>query len=183
MNVRKSDTQGAGADNTAALSVCGKNPQTNPPSGILVNTETWNGTNWTAVNDANENREAAACVGTSTQSLVFGGSNPGGNVKATESWNGTNWTEVNDLNLARYQLNGAGIYTAVVAHGGYSTTAVANTELWNGTNWTNQNAMPTAKQGQAGIGTSSSALAAGGHPTDGATFEWVGEGIVTETVE
>ena len=183
MNVRKSDTQGAGADNTAALSVCGKNPQTNPPSGILVNTETWNGTNWTAVNDANENREAAACVGTSTQSLVFGGSNPGGNVKATESWNGTNWTEVNDLNLARYQLNGAGIYTAVVAHGGYSTAAVANTELWNGTNWTNQNAMPTAKQGQAGIGTSSSALAAGGHPTDGSSFEWVGEGIVTETVE
>ena len=183
MNVRKSDTQGAGADNTAALSVCGKNPQTNPPSGILVNTETWNGTNWTAVNDANENREAAACVGTSTQSLVFGGSNPGGNVKATESWNGTNWTEVNDLNLARYQLNGAGIYTAVVAHGGYSTTVVANTELWNGTNWTNQNAMPTAKQGQAGIGTSSSALAAGGHPTDGSSFEWVGEGIVTETVE
>ena len=183
MNVRKSDTQGAGADNTAALSVCGKNPQTNPPSGILVNTATWNGTNWTAVNDANENREAAACVGTSTQSLVFGGSNPGGSVKATESWNGTNWTEVNDLNLARYQLNGAGIYTAVVAHGGYSTAAVANTELWNGTNWTNQNAMPAAKQGQAGIGTSASALAAGGHPTDGATFEWVGEGIVTETVE
>ena len=183
MNVRKSDTQGAGADNTAALSVCGKNPQTNPPSGILVNTETWNGTNWTAVNDANENREAAACVGTSTQSLVFGGSNPGGSVKATESWNGTNWTEVNDLNLARYQLNGAGIYTAVVAHGGYSTAAVANTELWNGTNWTNQNAMPAAKQGQAGIGTSSSALAAGGHPTDGSSFEWVGEGIVTETVE
>lgn len=183
MNVRKSDTQGAGADNTAALSVCGKNPQTNPPSGILVNTESWNGTNWTNVNDANENREAAACVGTSTQSLVFGGSNPGGNVKATESWNGTNWTEVNDLNLARYQINGAGIYTAVVGHGGYSTAAVANTELWNGTNWTNQNAMPTAKQGQAGIGTSSSALAAGGHPTDGSSFEWVGEGIVTETVE
>ena len=71
----------------------------------------------------------------------------------------------------------------MVAHGGYSTAAVANTELWNGTNWTNQNAMPTAKQGQAGIGTSSSALAAGGHPTDGSSFEWVGEGIVTETVE
>ena len=40
----------------------------------------------------------------------------GDNVAGTESWNGTNWTEVNDLNLARYQLNGAGIYTAVVAH-------------------------------------------------------------------
>ena len=48
----------------------------------------------------------------------------GDNVAGTESWNGTNWTEVNDLNLARYQLNGAGIYTAVVAHGGYSTTTV-----------------------------------------------------------
>ena len=34
MNVRKSDTQGAGADSTAALSVCGKNPQATP-TGIL----------------------------------------------------------------------------------------------------------------------------------------------------
>ena len=43
--------------------------------------------------------------------------------------------------------------------------------------------MPTAKQGQAGIGTSTSVLTAGGHPTDGTSFEWVGEGIVTENVE
>ena len=82
------------------------------PTGILNSSETWNGTNWTATNDANQRREAAACVGDSTQSLVFGGVDESGdNVAGTESWNGTNWTEVNDLNLARYQLNGAGIYT------------------------------------------------------------------------
>jgi hypothetical protein len=184
MNTRKSDTAGAGADNTAALSASGKNPQATP-TGILNATELWNGTNWTAVNDSNQRREGAGCVGTSTQSLIFGGYDESGDqTKATEVWNGTNWTEVNDLAVARGQLNGFGTYTSAIAHGGTSPSDIeALAESWNGTSWSRENSFASAKTGQAGIGTSTSGLAAGGHPTNGSTFEWVGTGIVTETVE
>ena len=184
MNTRKSDTQGAGADNTAALSASGKNPQATP-TGILNATEVWNGTNWTSVNDSNQRREGGGCVGTSTQSLIFGGYDESGDqTNKTEVWNGTNWTEVTDLAVARGQINGFGTYTSAIAHGGTSPSDIeALAESWNGTNWSRENSFASAKTGQAGIGTSASGLAAGGHPTNGSTFEWVGTGIVTETVE
>jgi hypothetical protein len=68
-----------------------------------INTETWNGTNWTEVNNMNTARSRVGGFGTNTSALTFGDYNPStGNVAtATELWNGTNWTEVNDLNTGR----------------------------------------------------------------------------------
>ena len=83
---------------TAALAAGGKSPV----GPAVNNTETWNGTNWSEVNDLNTIRRALPAVGTTSYALAFGGiDGPGSKTAVTEQWNGTNWTEVNDLNTAR----------------------------------------------------------------------------------
>jgi hypothetical protein len=63
---------------------------------VLANTESWNGTSWTEVNDLNTAREQAGGAGTdNTSALAFGGN---GTTTLTESWNGTNWTNENNMN-------------------------------------------------------------------------------------
>jgi hypothetical protein len=80
----------------------------NPPSSILTNTENWNGTNWTEVNDLNLARYSlGGQTGTNTSSLAVGGSTPAPPTTAnTEDWNGASWVEVADLNTARQSLGG-----------------------------------------------------------------------------
>ena len=103
----------------------------NASSNSVNNTETWNGTNWTEVNDLNTSRGYTAGFGTSTAAICAAGftTNPGGAQDVTESWNGTNWTEVNDTNTARYSMVGFGSpYTAGIIAGGSTPPRTANTE-------------------------------------------------------
>jgi len=176
LNTARSDTGGAGTDNTSALCVAGKNPAANPPAGLLALTESWNGTSWTEVNDLNTASEQKTTVGTTTAALAFGG-NPGpSNTAQTETWNGTSWTEVNDLNTARGFLGGSGTNTAALAFGGNIPPATASTESWDGTSWTEVNDLSTARFGLAGLGTNTLSLAAGGYSTTtvASTEEWDG---------
>jgi hypothetical protein len=67
------------------------------------NTESYDGTSWTEVNDLN----TARMVLVRSWNLNFCFSFwwkaiPAGPYRLTESWNGTSWTEVNDLNTARF---------------------------------------------------------------------------------
>jgi len=107
-------------------------------------TESWNGTNWTEVNDLNLGRHGGigGAGADNTSALAFGGFNspPPTRVTVTETWNGTNWTEVNDLGTARSNLGGNGTQTSALAYGGDDgINSVSNTESWNGTNWTEVN--------------------------------------------
>jgi len=152
----------------------------------LADTETWNGTNWTEVNNLNQNRTGiGGCGANNTAALAFGGTTPP--VQAvTELWNGTNWTEVNDLNTARETGASIGISTAALYVGGYTNTFVAITEEWNGTNWTEIADLATARSyGIAGSGSTTSGLVAGGQTAPGTanvsalTEEWLGAGSPT----
>ena len=138
-------------------------------------TESYNGSNWTEMNDLNTARRGIAGAGAdNTSAVAFGGGSPAKN--ETETWNGTNWTEVNNLNTSRYFLAGTGIQTAALAYGGYTTTNVANTESWNGTNWTNVNSMNSGRAAPISAGVQTSALAAGGNDgsVTGKTEQWNG---------
>ena len=164
----------AGASNTSALAFGGLAFPGGPPNGQVNQTETWNGTNWTEVNDLNAGRRDVKGFGIQTSALAFGGFQDTGGPEPseyfalTESWNGTNWTEVNDLNLGRSYLAGAGdSNTAGLAFGGYvapGPTGKAETELWNGTNWTEVNNLNQSRYGLAGTGTSTAALGFGRWP-------------------
>ncbi|BCV03071.1 MAG: hypothetical protein CM15mV60_450 [uncultured marine virus] len=167
----------AGISNTSALAIGGDTFPGSNPARAQALTESWNGTNWTEVNDLNTKRFVLAGAGTQTSALAFGGydfSSPAG-VAVTESWNGTNWTEVNDLNTARYYIAGSGTdNTSALAFGGTTGTLTGATEEWNGASWSEQNDLSTARQVLAGNGTTTSSLAyGGGAPSNTtATEEW-----------
>jgi hypothetical protein len=124
--------------------------------------ESYNGTNWTEVNDLNTARGRLSSGGTPTSALVFAGRTPAPSTTgATETWNGTNWTEVNDLNTARENGGGAGASsTNGLFFGGDPVVAI--TELYNGTNWAEVNNMNNARGTFNGCGTNTAALAVAG---------------------
>ena len=98
-------------------------------------TESWNGSAWTELNDMNQSRTALAGAGTQTAALGFGGQDtpPTTIAGKTEDWNGVSWVEVADLSTSRYYLGGAGTSTLGLASGGYNPpTYYANTEEWSG---------------------------------------------------
>ena len=101
----------------------------------LVNeTESYNGTAWTEVNNLNTARTNLRGGGTSTSAIAAGGSLPPAS-NSVEEWNGSNWTETTEVNTARYQMAGWGSNAeGIIIAGGYPMTAVV--EQWNGSAWT-----------------------------------------------
>jgi hypothetical protein len=89
----------------------------------------------------------------------------------------------NNMNTARQDIAGAGIQTAALGFGGYSTAITGATELYDGTSWTsNPTGLNTARyDGLAGAGTQTAGLAFGGStpPDTAATEEWTGAGAPT----
>ena len=84
--------------------------QPRPPQ--TANTELFDGTNWTEVNNLNTAREELCARGTTTSAVAFGGTPPPTAsityTGKTETWDGTSWTETTDMNTARAGLDGAG---------------------------------------------------------------------------
>ena len=66
----------------------------------IANTEIWNGSTWTEVNDLNDGRYVLKGGGTTTAAVLAGGygGSPSTNPTQSEQWNGTSWTEGNNLN-------------------------------------------------------------------------------------
>ena len=100
-------------------------------SAIANETELWNGSSWTEVNNLNTARQDFDGVGTSTATIAFGGLVPSPAVSAlTEDWDGISWVEVADLSTARRSLAGAGTATAGLCVGGTPPVSAA-TEEWS----------------------------------------------------
>jgi hypothetical protein len=175
INTAREGGNGTGDSAEAALLVGGYT--TSSPTIRVANTESWNGSSWTEVNDLNSARYLLASSGTNTASLAYGGNTPPPAVTAvTESWNGSTWTEVNDLNTARQSLGGIGPYTSALAFGGTTPSKTAVTETWDGSSWTETSDLNTARGLQASVGvTQTAALSVSGDFPQGNTVEqWDG---------
>jgi hypothetical protein len=168
---------GGGGTSTAGIMFAGS------VGPSVANTELYNGTSWTEVNDLNTARERISpAANTQTAALGSGGSIAPSyaNTAATESWNGTSWTEVNDLNTTGNGQFGFGTNTAAINVGGAPPPGQNVTQVWNGTSWTTSPA--TLNQGRkdaenGGMGTSTAGLIAGGNngsPAYGQTESWNG---------
>jgi hypothetical protein len=175
---------GAGTQN-AALVFAGAG--TSPP-GAAVNkpqTEFWNGTAWTELNDMNQGRylSAKTSFGTVyTAALAATGytyTSPAQNIANVEVWNGSSWTEVNDVNSARRGAGAGGTSTSGVIGGGYTTTITNLVESWNGSSWTETTELNTGREDTGGVGTSNTNMQMhGGYlgppGQSGATEQWNG---------
>jgi hypothetical protein len=153
---------GFGASNTSALTSGG---YTGPTGPFFINTETWNGTSWTEVNDLNTGRGDGASFGLTSAGIAAGGFYGPPPVVAglVESWDGTSWSEVNDLNTARYYARGIGISTSGLVVGGTLPGFSALNESWDGTSWTEVGDLNTARERAGGSGISTSGLIFGGN--------------------
>ena len=156
--------QGAAGTYNASLNYGG---YTTTEVGI---TETYNGTNWTEVNDMGTARAAFAAGGTQTSAIAAGGQGPPNGVTNCEIWNGTNWTETTDLNASRRYITGAAaVNTAAIAFGGIPPNpGTGATELWNGSNWTEVNDLTTARRSIASCGTSTAGFSISGYDGESA---------------
>ena len=75
---------------------------------------------------------------------------------------GGSWASGGDMNTARRALASAGIQTAAITFGGYTTTQVALNEQYNGSSWTEVGDLNAARHGIRGVGIYTAALAVGG---------------------
>ena len=121
-----------GDSNTSSLAFGGEAP----PS--TANTESWNGSSWTEINNLNTARTNINAAGTASRGLGFAG-----NVspqQQTEDWNGAVWTETSDLNEGRTNnyAGGAGSITSALCSGGQTSTTGTSqsTEEWSGSSTT-----------------------------------------------
>jgi hypothetical protein len=100
----------------------------------LTNTESWNGTSWTEVNDINSTRYGAlAGSGSQTDAINFWWKWSCCQSAATEYWNGTSWTEVNDIATATGEVgSGGSSSSSAIIFGGQAGTGsiTAATEEW-----------------------------------------------------
>jgi len=98
-------------------------------------TEHYNGSNWTAMNVMNTARYNLGGTGTTYDSSMAFGGQPGlgGSSANTEIFTGTNWAEDGDLNSARVAIRGSGTTTSALAFGGEGPPpARPFTEEWSG---------------------------------------------------
>ena len=162
LNTAKQSLQGGNVGiQTAALTFGGA-----ASPGDVAQTESYNGTSWTELNDMGTARNQMMRSGVQTSAMaIAGGTTFNTNV---ESWDGTNWTEVAELNTNRRAGGGAGASnTSTLVFGGQTppapaNTVTANTESWNGSAWTEVNNLNTAKNQLAGTGTQTAALSFSG---------------------
>jgi hypothetical protein len=148
--------QGQFGSPIAALLIGGRSAA---PASTYVNTESWNGSAWTEVNDLNGSRYAMGGAGTQTSAIVAAGTTG----VLSETWDGTSWTEVAEVNTQRYGSVGTGSSSSdAQIQGGESSGFKALTEQWNGSAWTEVADLNTARYALAGFGTTSSTQVAGG---------------------
>ena len=142
---------GGGAGTQAAALCFGG--ESSPPSVTRDTTETWDGSNWTAVaapgGTLGTGRFAAGSAGTQGAALMFGG-NASGATANSEEWNGSSWTEGNNMTrgtTGSQDICGAGIQTSALAMGGTSPSFVySTTEEYDGTSWSGGGGLNTARR-------------------------------------
>jgi hypothetical protein len=155
------------------------------PASNKAETEKYNGTSWTELNDLPAAKEGVAGFGTTTNAVSAGGGDSPAVANPTCTWDGTSWTEVNEINTAREKPKGAGTYTAGLIFSGNPHPSVsAATEEWDGTNWTTGGSLNTGRSnvGNAGA-TQTAALAFGGGPSASNAVEQYNGTAWTEIAE
>ena len=145
--------------------------------GKTVNTEQYDGTSWTEVNNINTVRAGYGGAGTLTSAIYAGGEIPvsPSNTADVELWDGSSWTETTNLNTALRNNVGIGATnTDAISASGYTTTAVATTEKWDGTSWTELADQNAAKYTRGGAGTTTAAILYAGQAPTTNTETWDG---------
>ena len=167
----------AGENNESAMYFGG---YTISPASNYANTEQYNGTAWTEVNDLSNSRTGlTGSFGTYTAAVAVGGDEfpPSSNTRYltdVEEWGGSSWTSGTAIPTAIQQGDGVGTLTAGITMGGNISgdAGIAESFEYDGTNWTDGGDMSTTRTfAKLGCGTQTAALVCGGGDVPGYTAE------------
>ena len=159
LNTGRTQFGGSGASYNSALGFGGDNGSTQ-----VNNTESYNGSSWTEVNDLNTARSGTTGFGTQTAAFAVAGFGSSTLQATVESWNGSSWTETTDINTARRKLSSAGVTTSGIVYGGQPDDGggQALSESWNGSAWTETSDLNTARGYGGRLGVSNTSALMGG---------------------
>ena len=147
-----------GGTQTAAIKFAGANPGTNYSS----NTEEYDGSSWSEVNNSPTAVDQAnrGDVGLQTATFQAGGVSSGAVQAVTANYDGTNWTSSGALSNSRGEGAMWGVQNSAVLTGGYDAFSppywTNDTEEYNGTAWASGTASPLNTSGSVGVGLSES---------------------------
>ena len=165
--------QGAGAGTASAgLAMAGEDA-----SAVLVRTEEFDATSWTAGGNLNTGKtECNLGCGTLSAALTGGGWGGSAVTNASEEYNGTAWTAGNNMGTAAKRVGGCGIQTAAIGTGHYVSSNTTTAEQYDGTNWSSLTSRNTALYYPALAGTLSLAVCFGGNTgsKSNVTEDWNG---------
>ena len=150
--------------------IAGGNDNGSP--GYKNETEVYDGTSWTEVNNLNQTRGVLGATNSSpyTDSVAFGGYTGTANTGHTETWNGSSWTtSPASLNTARRYNGGLGaVSTNALCCGGKTSPSYPGpghtaVESWDGSSWTEVAEFSTGRnESPVGAGTNTAAIIYGG---------------------
>jgi len=136
--INAGDITGAG---TQTAAICQNGRQYPGPNGTINNTNTYDGSSWTAAPTTNSSlwNRASAKNGTQTAALAVGGT-PGPSANS-EEYNGSSWSEgPNYPQASQFFDQATGTQTAALASGGYGgppgSAYLDTTCTYDGSNWT-----------------------------------------------
>ena len=132
----------------------------------MAETEEYNGTSWSEVNDLPDTVTDIGGGGTQTAAFMSGGNSlpgaPDVRIAKTLNYDGTNWTTSGDLPFVSGQGAGCGTQTAGIHSGGLQNpgnTVTNKTAEYNGTSWTDGGNYPKNHGYHAMCGTQTATLA------------------------
>jgi hypothetical protein len=152
------------------------------PTGSTSNTETYDGSTWTEVNNRSTSFFRVVNSGTQTAALGYGGYSPSAIPTAperysisTEEWDGTNWTAGGNFPTGIQTAGGTGVQTASLqASGIYGPYSAPSPPRWkteineyDGSSWSNGGAMPAGRDLSAVTGIQTAAIMVGGRGPGG----------------
>ena len=134
-------------------------------------TELYDGTSWSEVNNMNSGRGRLSGTGTPSSAVGAGGYTPNSYSSAAEQWNGTNWSNITSLPASRQYMGSIGASgSAALFIGGNSSGSapspayqVNETLYWNGSSWATGGSYPNTVWNPRGFGTISAGISCGGN--------------------
>jgi len=168
LNLARFNASGTGTE-TAGLVATGRNPAANPsPQVWYAETEEYDGTSYSEVNNCPEAAYRKCGAGTQTATIIVGGlippTPPATYSTTSQEYDGTNWTAGGAAPFKANYMDGVGVTTAAVVFGGQQDPAINNASYdYNGSSWTANSNMNIAHGGQHLVaGTVTDAIIAGG---------------------
>ena len=134
-------------------------------------TELYDGTSWSEVNNMNSGRGRLSGTGTPSSAVGAGGYTPSSYSSAAEQWDGTNWSNITSLPASRQYMGSIGASgSAALFIGGNSSGSapspayqVNETLYWNGSSWATGGNYPSTVWNPRGFGTTSAGISCGGN--------------------